>query len=67
MRFISMVNICLTAAYAGLLQADTGIDGVTTELQPDDFSVTQNGRTLYQAQCAACHGAELQGLFAGEG
>ncbi len=61
MRFILMVSICLTAAYAGLLQADTGIDGVTTKLQPDDFSVTQNGRTLYQAQCAACHGAELQG------
>ncbi len=61
MRFILIVNICLTAAYAGLLHADTGIDDVMTVLQPDDLSITQNGQTLYQAQCAACHGAELQG------
>lgn len=60
-RFILMVAISLTAGYMVPLYADEGIDGVKTALQPDDFNITQNGQTLYQAQCAACHGAELQG------
>ena len=45
----------------GSVWADAGIDDIQTALQPDDFTITQNGRTIYQAQCAACHGAELQG------
>lgn len=41
--------------------ADTGIDDVKTSLQPDDFNIVQHGKNIYQAQCAACHGVELQG------
>ena len=45
----------------GLPWADTGIDGVKTALQPDNYNIVQNGRAIYQTQCAACHGMELQG------
>ena len=30
-------------------------------LQPDDAQVLALGQKVYQAQCAACHGAQLQG------
>lgn len=53
-----LITMLLVAGDAG---ANAGIDGVQTALQPDDFTITQNGRTIYQAQCAVCHGAELQG------
>lgn len=43
------------------LHADTGTDGVWTALQPNDLNVVQSGRKIYKAQCAACHGLELQG------
>jgi len=43
------------------LHADTGIDDVWMALKPDDLTIVQNGRAIYEAQCAACHGVELQG------
>ena len=48
-------------SHMGLAWGNAGIDEVQTVLQPADFTITQIGRTIYQAQCAACHGAELQG------
>lgn len=30
-------------------------------LRPDDATLTERGRQVYLAHCAACHGAELQG------
>jgi S-disulfanyl-L-cysteine oxidoreductase SoxD len=30
-------------------------------LRPDDPAVVANGQRLYQAHCAACHGAQLEG------
>lgn len=30
-------------------------------LQPDNASVVQRGGAVYQANCASCHGAQLQG------
>jgi mono/diheme cytochrome c family protein len=30
-------------------------------LRPDDTQVTSAGRTIYQARCASCHGARLEG------
>lgn len=31
------------------------------QLRPDDATVTALGRKVYEAQCAACHGARLEG------
>lgn len=41
--------------------ASTGTDNVLTSLQADDLKVVQNGERIYQSQCAACHGAFLEG------
>lgn len=41
--------------------ASTGTDGIETTLQADDLVVVQAGETIYQAQCAACHGTYLEG------
>lgn len=30
-------------------------------LRPDDADVVATGRAIYEAQCASCHGAELEG------
>ncbi|MGB1256102.1 MAG: c-type cytochrome [Thiolinea sp.] len=46
---------------SGVLWAETGIDTVKTTLKPDDLNFVQNGRGIYEAQCAVCHGVELQG------
>ena len=45
----------------GFVSASEGIDGVRTSLKADDLAVVQAGETVYQAQCASCHGVELQG------
>lgn len=37
-------------------QPDAGI-----ALRPDNAAVVQRGAAVYQAHCAACHGAQLQG------
>lgn len=60
-HYFFTLSFGLIASYSGWLQANAGIDDIQTALQPDDFTITQNGRGIYQAQCAACHGAELQG------
>ena len=33
----------------------------TVVLRPDDTAITALGREIYAAQCAVCHGAELEG------
>lgn len=43
---------------AGLsLQSRTGSGGAN----PDDVAQVAQGRAVYEAQCAACHGADLEG------
>lgn len=41
--------------------ASTGTDGVLVQLQADDMKVVQAGEIIYQQQCAACHGTEMEG------
>jgi mono/diheme cytochrome c family protein len=48
---------CLLTALAGCDQAERG----GPALRPGDAQTVAAGRTIYQAQCAACHGADLQG------
>jgi mono/diheme cytochrome c family protein len=43
------------------LWASEGSDGVRIDLKADDLVVVQAGETIYHAQCAACHGANLEG------
>ena len=59
----SLQSICA----AGLLcfsihtAASTGTDGVLTTLKADDLKVVAAGERVYQAQCAVCHGLDLEG------
>jgi len=41
--------------------ASTGTDDVLIQLQADDLKVVQAGEVIYQAECAACHGEQLEG------
>ena len=43
-----------------LRSADPGLQA-GFRLRPDDAAVTALGQRVYVAQCAACHGAQLQG------
>lgn len=43
------------------LWASEGTDGVRIDLQADDLKVVQAGETIYQSQCASCHGVYLEG------
>ncbi|MFK7862523.1 MAG: cytochrome c [Granulosicoccus sp.] len=49
------------AIIASSVLASTGTDGVQTILQADDLAVVANGEQIYQAQCAVCHGVQLEG------
>lgn len=56
-KLVSIVLIIIsTAAWAS-----TGTDGVVTRLKADDLRVVQAGEVIYQANCASCHGAQLEG------
>lgn len=41
--------------------ASEGIDGVSTRLNADDLAVVSAGEAIYRDNCAACHGAQLEG------
>ncbi len=55
MLVISLLSLSLQAS------AGTGTDGESTALKADDLKVVAAGELVYQAQCAACHGVELEG------
>jgi len=57
-KFFILTSLSLAI---GFVWASEGTDGVRTLLKADDLAVVQAGETVYQAQCASCHGAELQG------
>lgn len=53
--FLLLMGICAN------LPASNGTDGVRTELQADNLKIVQAGEVVYQAHCASCHGAMLEG------
>jgi len=58
---VSAVGLCGLVIASYSWAARDGIDNIETTLQADDLVVVQAGEKIYQAQCAACHGSELQG------
>ena len=57
-RFV--VILSLFALSTGAL-ANAGTDGVLTRLDAEDLKVVAAGELVYQSQCAACHGVQLEG------
>lgn len=51
----------MALAIVSVSQADEGTDGIRTELQADDLAIVLSGESIYQTQCAACHGENLEG------
>ena len=54
-------NLIAVVAVLVLSACDGQPGGTGLTLRTDDPQVLAQGRTLYQAQCAACHGARLEG------
>jgi mono/diheme cytochrome c family protein len=52
-----LVGILMTTASL----ASPGTDNIEIALPADDPAVIAKGETVYQAQCAVCHGAQLEG------
>ena len=55
------VVLVVAAAVAAWQWRDARQPEPPHRLRPDDASVTALGRRIYVAQCAACHGARLEG------
>lgn len=57
LRTLASLALCvLLPALAGCDRAPTGV-----ALRTDDQAVLARGEAVYRAQCASCHGANLQG------
>jgi mono/diheme cytochrome c family protein len=53
--------VAAIAVYAAVVwKADPAAERLV-QLRPDDAAVTALGQKVYAAQCAACHGARLEG------
>ena len=48
-------------AGAAVVSASFGEDADAVELRPDDVALVAMGRSVYDANCASCHGANLEG------
>jgi len=56
-----LLTVFLLSFIVTFLWASEGTDGIRTELKADDLVVVQAGEKIYQAQCASCHGVNLEG------
>lgn len=54
-----LVSIFLVASFSSSVFAD--LDGVNVQLKADDPLVVSEGIRVYAEECAACHGANLEG------
>lgn len=59
--WIVVIAMCLQTLPNAVSAAADGSDGVMTALRADDLAVVAHGEQIYQAQCAACHGVQLEG------
>lgn len=57
-RLVAMLGF---AAFAGVAFAWASGEQDPNRLAPDDGEVVNLGETLYSAQCASCHGKQLEG------
>lgn len=61
----AVVALVAGALAIALLRDDPGAQDPAAmpaiELRPDDAAVVARGREIYAAECAACHGANLEG------
>lgn len=60
-RLIKNTNGFFLLFILGSVFASEGTDGVLDTLNADDLVVVQAGENVYRAQCASCHGADLEG------
>ena len=58
---IIITALIVTTISTLVASANEGSDGVSTALQAENLAVVAAGENIYQAQCAACHGAQMQG------
>lgn len=58
---IKLSRLLLLMLFVTSALASEGTDGIRMSLKADDLVVVQAGEKVYQAQCAACHGATLAG------
>lgn len=52
--------MCLQALSSSAF-ASAGTDGIQITLQDTDLAIVASGEKIYQAQCASCHGVQLEG------
>lgn len=57
----TLTGMALVLTIISVSQADEGTDGIRTELKADDLAIVAFGEGIYQAQCGACHGANIEG------
>ena len=57
----TLTGMAMVWTIISVSQADEGTDGIRTELKAGDLAIVLSGEGIYQAQCAACHGANLEG------
>ena len=56
-----LYTLLLLFSVTTVLFATNGSDGIRITLKADDLVVVQAGEKIYQAQCATCHGVNLEG------
>lgn len=61
LRHFLVLGSLSAALIANITWASSGTDGVLTQLRADDLDTIEKGEKVYQAQCAACHGENLEG------
>ena len=59
LRALARLGACV--ALAGALVGCERASGDASALRADDAQTVALGRTIYQARCASCHGADLRG------
>lgn len=57
----ALTRFAIAFAILSVAHADEGTDGIRTELKANSLAIVLSGEGIYQTQCAACHGVNLEG------